>query len=505
MKLRNRLFVSTSVPLVVMGIMLATAYAAYRTSVAPDLMAHLEHKATSSATSLGAQLDVPLGAADPAMVAEAVAATLRDPDVALLEVVDAGGVSVFRHGDGGTVAAAAAVSLEGVALGRVHIRYSTARIDRLDVWAERLALFSLLVWLAALAYSLRFSRAFVAPLRRMMDYSRRVARGHFTERLTIHADGELGELERDLDVMATELHSQEQERRRAAKRVEAMQQELLSVSRMAGMAEIATGVLHNVGNVLNSLNTSVTVVSSVLKGSKVNALSRGVGLYRDYPGGLGAFLATDKGKLLPQYFDKVSAELAAENADALGELESITRNVQHIATIVSTQQAYTKIAAVHEPTDVSTLCDDALHMVEGSFQRHGVTLVKEYRPSPFVTTDRHKVLQILVNLVSNARHALNESQRTDKRLEVFLGVEGDDLVVRIADNGVGIPAANLDRIFQHGFTTKKQGHGFGLHSAANAAGELGGRLSAASDGPDRGATFTLVLPLQPQKTPDDAN
>jgi signal transduction histidine kinase len=504
MKLRNQLFASTSVPLVVLGALFALGYVGYRRAVVPDLHGYIEHRASSGATVLQSQLDVPLGAGDPAMVAEAVRETLRDPDLAYLEVQDASGVAVFRHGHpgAGSVRASAAISLEGMALGRVEVRYSTRRIDLIDTWAKRFFGLVLLLWLAAVAHALRFSRAFVAPLRLMMDYSRTVAGGKFDAHLDTRAGGELRDLADDLNRMAAELDARAQERERTAARVSAMQQELLTVTRMAGMAEVATGVLHNVGNVLNSLNTSVIVVQSRLKASKVAALSRGVELYREFPGGLGAFLATDKGKVLPQYLDKVSVQLAAENAEALGELESINRNVHHIATIVATQQAYTRVSAVHEPTDVTTLCNDALQMVEGSFQRHAITVVRDYRPVSALVTDRHKVLQIIVNLVSNARHALNESVRDEKRLRVAISSASEgELRVEVEDNGVGIAAANLDRIFQHGFTTRKDGHGFGLHSAANAAAELGGRITVTSAGAGLGATFTLLLPLAPPALP----
>lgn len=520
MKLRTQLLLSTTTQLVVLGALFAFGYIAFHRTVVPDLQAHLEQKAESGSAALGVKLDVPLGAADPEMVAETLAETLRDRDLAYLEVQDADGATVFRHGDHqrfpevapgtaqhsrGTVAAWSPVSLEGVALGRVQIRYSTDRIDLIQAWARRFALVVLAVWLLALAYSLRFSRAFVAPIRKMMEFSRKVAGGQLTERLVSPADGELGDLQAYLNTMAHELDQREHERARSAKRVSAMQQELLTVSRMAGMAEIASGVLHNVGNVLNSLNTSVTVVSSRLRGSKVAALTKGIDLYREFPGGLGAFLTTDKGKLLPQYLDKVSAQLASENADTLGEMESITKNVQHIAAIVSTQQTYTRFSAVHESLDLPALVDDALHMVEGSFVRHGILLVKDYQDVPTVVTDRHKVLQIVVNLVSNARHALNDAKRDDKCLRVGLSQRNGEVAIRISDNGIGIPAENLERIFQHGFTTKKDGHGFGLHSAANAAGELGGRFEVTSEGSGHGATFTLLLPLAPPSKVCDAH
>ena len=116
---------------------------------------------------------------------------------------------------------------------------------------------------------------------------------------------------------------------------------------------------------------------------------------------------------------------------------------------------------------------------------------------PPITVDRHKVLQILVNLIRNAKYACDDSGHPDKviTLRIESGVPG--VRISVIDNGIGIPSENMGRIFNHGFTTRESGHGFGLHSAALAAQELGGCLRAESDGPGRGAMFVLDLPLAP--------
>jgi len=140
-----------------------------------------------------------------------------------------------------------------------------------------------------------------------------------------------------------------------------------------------------------------------------------------------------------------------------------------------------------------------------AIERHGVQLVREYSRSPAVLVEKHKVLQILVNLIRNAKYALDERGHSDKRLTLRVGVNGNDMVkILVIDNGVGIPPENLERIFAHGFTTKKHGHGFGLHSSVLAAKEMGGTLTVHSDGPGTGATFTLELPCQGQMYPTAA-
>jgi signal transduction histidine kinase len=127
-----------------------------------------------------------------------------------------------------------------------------------------------------------------------------------------------------------------------------------------------------------------------------------------------------------------------------------------------------------------------------------VELIREFEDVPPINVEKHKILQILVNLVRNAKYACDDSGRPDKRVTVRV-TNGDGWIkISVADNGVGIPPENLTRIFSQGFTTRKGGHGFGLHSSALAVKEMGGQLLVHSDGPGRGATFTLDLPVQKQ-------
>jgi signal transduction histidine kinase len=141
--------------------------------------------------------------------------------------------------------------------------------------------------------------------------------------------------------------------------------------------------------------------------------------------------------------------------------------------------------------------EDALRVNASSLARHHVEIVRDFQVQPVISTDKHKVLQILVNLVRNAKDACNETGHTDKRIVVRMTDAPHAVRISVTDNGVGISAANLVRVFNHGFTTKPKGHGFGLHSGALAAQELGGSLTVQSDGPGQGATFTLELPFEP--------
>lgn len=280
----------------------------------------------------------------------------------------------------------------------------------------------------------------------------------------------------------------------------AAQSELLASARKAGMAEIATNVLHNVGNVLNSVNVSAELVVDQLRASKVAGMGLALGMLDEHAADLGDFLTRDpKGKLLPDYLRKLGAALAAEQQYMIDELALLARSIDHIKAIVATQQAYAGTSSVLEPVRIHDLVEDALRMNDGALTRHRITVVREFAEVPVARLDKARVIQILVNLISNAKQAMG-ALAGPRLLTLQVETPAEHrLRVRVRDQGEGIPAENLARIFTHGFTTRAGGHGFGLHSCALAATELGGTLTAHSDGPGRGATFTLELPIGPAK------
>ena len=291
------------------------------------------------------------------------------------------------------------------------------------------------------------------------------------------------------------------ELKQAEERLETLHQQLIDASRKAGMAEIATGVLHNVGNVLNSVNVSATQVTDHVRRSKSANIAKICELLDQHQADLGTFLTTDpKGRIIPAYLGTLAASMAGEQAAVLEELEQLRKNIEHIKDIVAMQQNYARNSSFRETVSVPELIEDSLRMNAGSMARHDVTLVRDYQARPVVTIDKHKVIQILVNFLRNAKHACDDSGRSDKRITVRVTADDHHAWISISDNGVGIPPENLTRIFNHGFTTRKTGHGFGLHSGALAAKELGGEITVQSDGPGTGATFTLRLPINPEPT-----
>jgi signal transduction histidine kinase len=248
----------------------------------------------------------------------------------------------------------------------------------------------------------------------------------------------------------------------------------------------------------NSVGVSAELAAGKVREFRIGSLKNAADLLQQHEADLPAFLTTDpRGKMLPDYLVKLAAHLAEPQQAILKEMEMLQKNIDHIKEIVAMQQRFARGSSVAEVLSVADLIDDSIRINAASFSRHEVNVLREIAPVPPLITDRHKVMQILVNLLSNAKHALDQKSDGDRLMIVRVSQNAEGLLeIAVIDNGVGISPENLKRVFSHGFTTKKQGHGFGLHSGALAAKELGGTLVAHSDGAGRGATFTLTLPLE---------
>jgi signal transduction histidine kinase len=276
---------------------------------------------------------------------------------------------------------------------------------------------------------------------------------------------------------------------------ERVHRELLAKSRQAGMAEIATNVLHNIGNVLNSVNVSASLVVDNVKQARAASLAKVAAMLREHEQDLGTFITTDaKGRQLPGYLGQLADKMLADQKTTARELDLLLKNIEHIKDVVTMQQSYARVSGVAEMVSIGELVEDGLRMSADALARHNVQVVREFEDVPPINLDKHRILQILVNLIRNAKHACQDSGRAGRRLTVRVTNGEGRIKISVTDNGVGIAPENLARIFSHGFTTRKDGHGFGLHSGALAAKEMGGSLTARSDGPGQGATFTLELP-----------
>lgn len=403
-------------------------------------------------------------------------------------------------------------------LGTLHLLadYQTEHRQSLHAYASMLLCVLLVSILLSLLVSDRLQRLISAPILSLAGAAQRVAeKKDYSLRAPKLAEDEVGQLTDAfngmLETIATndaalrnanqELEREIQERTRTEMEVESLHKQLMQASRQAGMAEVATGVLHNVGNVLNSVNVSITLIQEQLQGSEVASLVKTAGLLEAHAGALVPYLTEDaKGKLLPDFIIQLARQLEEEHRLLGKEHAELVRNLEHIKEIVTMQQSYATVSGVLEKVSLPSLVEDALRFHAGALERHGIQIQRQFTDVPLCTIDKHKALQILVNLVHNAKYALDEARQPEKKLTVGITRLGDRRVrVTVADNGMGIAPENLTRIFSHGFTTRKGGHGFGLHSGANAAREMGGFLSAASDGPGQGSVFTLELPVAQEK------
>jgi signal transduction histidine kinase len=279
---------------------------------------------------------------------------------------------------------------------------------------------------------------------------------------------------------------------------------LTELSRRAGMADIATGVLHNVGNVLNSVNVSTGVASERLQALTPQRLLQVADRICPEDAELTppSELSPDERRKISRYLRELSRHWHDEQNALLAEVESAREGTDHIKSIVTKQQAYATTVGATESVNVCTLVDDALGFARAPLEQLGVKVRRRYADVQEIMLDRHRVLQILVNLVSNAKHALAASPVNNRQLVVHVQALDGQVSITVEDNGVGVRAEHRHKLFTHGFTTKPNGHGFGLHTSSLAARDVGGSLSFESAGPGQGASFCLLLPLSGAKRAD---
>ena len=369
---------------------------------------------------------------------------------------------------------------------------------------------SLVLELAIMFWVLR--RQISQPLLAFTHATDQVATGNFKVQLDTRRQDELGQLAQAFRLMADEVQGREEALRRANEGLEQrvdertrelkdVHRQLVQVARQAGRAEVATSVLHNVGNVLNSVHTSAMLAKERLVGLQVEDVGHLAAMLEARRDDLGTFLTQDeRGRNVMPFLSGLGQHLRTECHEAVSLLDEVGRYTEHIGTIVKLQQNYTRAPRLNEQAHLAELLEDALRINSAGLTRHEVRVERQLSPVPQLITDKHKVLMILVNLISNAKYALDGVPAEQRCLTLRMESSTAERVrIEVRDNGVGIEPELLTRIFQHGFTTREDGHGFGLHSSSLAAQELGGSLTAHSEWPGRGDTFILELPCIPPK------
>ena len=470
----------------------------------------------TTAEMIGSNSVVALTFKDEKVAQEILGALKAKPHIGSAEIMLTDGTQLAAYGAGTGAGDTSRgqpythrVVLEGETIGTLvlHADYSAQAGRLFRLYAGILVSVLVVSFLMALLVSWKLERVILDPIQSLADTAQRIAENNdYSVRALKLVDDEVGSFTDSFNSMLDQVQSRDAallheiaERKRTESELEKLHVQLVDASRQAGMAEVATGVLHNVGNVLNSVNVSATLIAERLGQSKTTNLVKAAALLREQNGGLAEYLTSDpKGRLLPGYIADLSQHLETERVDAISELTLLNKNIEHIKDIVSMQQSYARVSGFTEIISIDSLLEDALRLNVGSLDRHGVTVLRDYDPVPPATIDKHKVLQILVNVIRNAKHAMDDADPHEKRLTIGIQLrDGNTVAITFKDTGVGIAPENITKIFSHGFTTRAHGHGFGLHTSALAAQQMGGRLTAHSDGPGHGASFILELPLTP--------
>ena len=290
------------------------------------------------------------------------------------------------------------------------------------------------------------------------------------------------------------------ERRKAALEREELTQQLVESSRRLGMAEVASDVLHNIGNVLNSLNVSAELIAQHIRDMPIQDVNRTSALLEAHQDDLGTFLTQDtKGQRVPGFLAQLGSHLQDQHAQTCQDLDTLISQIDHVKDIITAQQDIARTSSIHEPVLLKDLVETALKINAPGFDKYHIAITRDYVDLPQVITDKQQVVQIMANLIRNAREALRQQGSSSPSLTIRIQphVEKDNWVlIQVCDSGIGIRSENLHRIFAQSFCKPGSGQGMGLHSNALAAKNLGGSLTASSEGEGHGATFTLELPVK---------
>ena len=386
--------------------------------------------------------------------------------------------------EGNLLVTSAPVIGRGGGRGTLYIGQSLDRLveDR-DAARKTVVTATLIVFVIGLIACILLATALVRPLERLTTIARDITRGAKPPRIAEVSGGrEVAEMTSALGMMLERLNE--------------ANRQLVEASRRAGMAEVATGMLHNVGNILTSVNVGIGALDERVGELPADRVRRAGELLAGIVAG-----GADPAKLevAVRYLTALADHLTGDRATLRTELATLRDHIDHISRVVTTQNDFARAGGVEEPVELATLVDEAVNLGCPGSGRHGLEVVKRVEPGRVVPLDRHRVLQILVNLLVNARDAISELRRATpgpSRITVSAAVEAGWIEFRVEDTGGGIAPELALRIFNAGFTTKPKGHGYGLHSSALAADQMGGTLRCTSPGVGQGATFLLRVPTE---------
>ena len=353
-----------------------------------------------------------------------------------------------------------------------------------EYWIWSFAVTGLLILTLSIALLIKANNKITRELKERIAAQKALTQAH--EKLEIRVHERTIELSREIS-----------DRKQAQEELARLNTYIADVSHQAGMAEVASSVLHNVGNALNSINVSVSTINSEINASPLKALPKVAKLIEENKTDLTRFLTQDdKGSQVPKLIEMLSKQWELENVNLSSEARQLQESVDHIREIISRQQSLSGHTNITEKLNVSDLINNCLAFYVTNFKNANILVSMNNESNLEFTVDRNKVTQILLNLIMNAEESLAMSSDTPKTLKISSHTfQNLNIQIEVADNGVGIDQESLAKLFSYGFTTKQSGHGLGLHASAIAANEMGGKLQAFSSG--KGATFILTLPINP--------
>ena len=274
------------------------------------------------------------------------------------------------------------------------------------------------------------------------------------------------------------------------------QERLIEMSRHVGRSEIAASILHNVGNVLNSINLSSSLVIERAVESDSEMLGKIAALVDKSPVDLAKYLTEDeKGKQIPALLKELSASLDHERRETISEMGKLREYLEHTKMIIASQQELARSGSFDTNASVNQVIETAITVNIASINRHGVKIVRDFEEMPTLVFDKHRLLQVLINLVSNAKYACDKKEVIDPMIEIHSSFDGDSVRIEVKDNGSGIEIGDLDHIFEYGFTRREEGNGIGLHSSVIALQDMNGSINAESEGLGKGARFSVSFPV----------
>jgi signal transduction histidine kinase len=417
------------------------------------------------------------------------------------------------------------VMLDGETIGMLFIEYDLREINsRLRQYAGICSVVFFISLCIGYVISTKLQKVISEPILKLTGAMKNISdRKEYSVRVEKQNDDEIGTLVEGFNDMLTQIESRNMElmeahrkleervdertwqlqqeiieRQKAEEALRGSQEQLIDSAHKAGMADVATGILHNLGNVLNSVNVSTEVISNVVRTSKVESLINVNEILNEHMDRIGEFLTTDpKGMKLPEFYLKIGAVLREENDIVRKETERIEDKIATMRGIVETQQEYARAEFHSEKEELPNIIRDVLKIQKVLIESNGVQVTGDYEKPLSCRVHKYKLIHVLLNLVKNAVESMKENDLHNKSRELTIEtghIDDKNDFISVMDNGCGIPSENLLKIFNHGFTTKEGGHGFGLHASANSMTEMGGGITAESDGENRGAVFTLKLP-----------